>query len=218
MLQIMSQSDYCVLFVGGVRPVCLPSPSESFPPGAACWITGWGYLHEGGVLRWHTPSDCDFFFFFFFSWQNFLSSKIFYSYSQPLSLHFTLITSSLHNMKTLGGKVNWILNQWRKNNLSGTKLLEQNITDDTGWRAAFSLVMFSFGPPRPAAAAEFVKSLLGALAADCLSDLRQIKRHFSLHQTLISQLLPCLSLSPLCLSPLCQALCQMNSGRLRSRS
>ncbi|KAM4568138.1 transmembrane protease serine 3 [Fundulus diaphanus] len=27
---------------GGVRPVCLPSPNESFPPGAPCWITGWG--------------------------------------------------------------------------------------------------------------------------------------------------------------------------------
>ncbi|KAK5892046.1 hypothetical protein CesoFtcFv8_012465 [Champsocephalus esox] len=34
----------------GVRPVCLPSPSESFPPGAACWITGWGYIHEGGFV------------------------------------------------------------------------------------------------------------------------------------------------------------------------
>ncbi|CAB1456631.1 unnamed protein product [Pleuronectes platessa] len=35
---------------GGVRPVCLPRPSESFPPGAACWITGWGYVHEGGFV------------------------------------------------------------------------------------------------------------------------------------------------------------------------
>ncbi|XP_071326049.1 transmembrane protease serine 11A [Trachinotus anak] len=35
---------------GGVRPVCLPRPSESFPPGAACWITGWGYIHEGGFV------------------------------------------------------------------------------------------------------------------------------------------------------------------------
>ncbi|KAK5861998.1 hypothetical protein PBY51_017431 [Eleginops maclovinus] len=34
----------------GVRPVCLPSPSESFLPGAACWITGWGYIHEGGFV------------------------------------------------------------------------------------------------------------------------------------------------------------------------
>ncbi|XP_068180637.1 transmembrane protease serine 5 [Antennarius striatus] len=34
----------------GVRPVCLPSPGEFFPPGAACWITGWGYVHEGGFV------------------------------------------------------------------------------------------------------------------------------------------------------------------------
>ncbi|KAG7474343.1 hypothetical protein JOB18_006752 [Solea senegalensis] len=31
-----------------VRPVCLPRPNDFFPPGAACWITGWGYVHEGG--------------------------------------------------------------------------------------------------------------------------------------------------------------------------
>ncbi|XP_059195065.1 transmembrane protease serine 9-like [Centropristis striata] len=35
---------------GGVRPVCLPRPTELFPPGAACWITGWGYLQEGGFV------------------------------------------------------------------------------------------------------------------------------------------------------------------------
>ncbi|XP_069559839.1 tryptase gamma [Brachyistius frenatus] len=35
---------------GGVRPVCLPTLNESFPPGAACWITGWGFLHEGGFV------------------------------------------------------------------------------------------------------------------------------------------------------------------------
>ncbi|XP_032374109.1 transmembrane protease serine 6 [Etheostoma spectabile] len=35
---------------GGVRPVCLPSPRESFLPGAACWITGWGHINEGGFL------------------------------------------------------------------------------------------------------------------------------------------------------------------------
>ncbi|CAK6964285.1 testisin-like [Scomber scombrus] len=34
----------------GVRPVCLPSPNESFPPGASCWITGWGFIHEGGFV------------------------------------------------------------------------------------------------------------------------------------------------------------------------
>lgn len=39
-----------VLFlIGGVRPVCLPRPNESFPPGAACWITGWGFTQEGGA-------------------------------------------------------------------------------------------------------------------------------------------------------------------------
>lgn len=37
-----------VLVAGGVQPVCLPSESESFLPGAACWITGWGYIREGG--------------------------------------------------------------------------------------------------------------------------------------------------------------------------
>ncbi|KAM4579950.1 uncharacterized protein PAE49_005023 [Odontesthes bonariensis] len=34
----------------GVRPVCLPRPTESFPPGAACWITGWGFTREGGFV------------------------------------------------------------------------------------------------------------------------------------------------------------------------
>ncbi|XP_057691279.1 transmembrane protease serine 6-like [Corythoichthys intestinalis] len=35
---------------GGVRPVCLPSPDESFLPGAPCWITGWGSVQEGGTV------------------------------------------------------------------------------------------------------------------------------------------------------------------------
>ncbi|XP_067367695.1 transmembrane protease serine 6-like isoform X2 [Channa argus] len=35
---------------GGVRPVCLPHPRESFPPGANCWITGWGSTVEGGYV------------------------------------------------------------------------------------------------------------------------------------------------------------------------
>ncbi|XP_047217959.1 transmembrane protease serine 6-like isoform X2 [Girardinichthys multiradiatus] len=35
---------------GGVRPVCLPRPDESFPPGASCWITGWGVTSEGGFV------------------------------------------------------------------------------------------------------------------------------------------------------------------------
>ncbi|XP_028326241.1 transmembrane protease serine 5 [Gouania willdenowi] len=34
---------------GGVRPVCLPSPNTSFPPGSRCWITGWGFIHEAVV-------------------------------------------------------------------------------------------------------------------------------------------------------------------------
>ncbi|KAM9723131.1 serine protease hepsin isoform 2-T2 [Menidia menidia] len=34
----------------GVRPVCLPKPNDSFPPGAACWITGWGFTREGGFV------------------------------------------------------------------------------------------------------------------------------------------------------------------------
>nr|XP_040020666.1 transmembrane protease serine 13-like isoform X1 [Gasterosteus aculeatus aculeatus] len=38
------------LGAGGAGPVCLPSASESFPPGAACWITGWGYTQEGGFV------------------------------------------------------------------------------------------------------------------------------------------------------------------------
>ncbi|XP_018582469.1 transmembrane protease serine 5 isoform X2 [Scleropages formosus] len=33
-----------------VRPVCLPSPRASFPPGSQCWVTGWGYTEEGGTL------------------------------------------------------------------------------------------------------------------------------------------------------------------------
>ncbi|XP_043973027.1 brain-specific serine protease 4-like [Gambusia affinis] len=35
---------------GGVRPVCLPTRKESFPPGAPCWITGWGFSQEGGFV------------------------------------------------------------------------------------------------------------------------------------------------------------------------
>ncbi|KAK2844923.1 hypothetical protein Q5P01_011582 [Channa striata] len=35
---------------GGVRPVCLPHPSESFLPGATCWVTGWGSTVEGGYV------------------------------------------------------------------------------------------------------------------------------------------------------------------------
>lgn len=46
--KIMLQSNYSVLVTGGVWPVCLPSEGESFLPGADCWITGWGYVQEGG--------------------------------------------------------------------------------------------------------------------------------------------------------------------------
>lgn len=41
-------ASWLILFTGGVRPVCLPSPRESFPVGAPCWVTGWGYTKEGG--------------------------------------------------------------------------------------------------------------------------------------------------------------------------
>ncbi|KAL2084080.1 hypothetical protein ACEWY4_019598 [Coilia grayii] len=35
---------------GSVRPVCLPSQRESFPAGSLCWVTGWGYTEEGGLV------------------------------------------------------------------------------------------------------------------------------------------------------------------------
>ncbi|XP_017279206.1 transmembrane protease serine 13 [Kryptolebias marmoratus] len=35
---------------GGVRPVCLPTTNESFPPGASCWITGWGFTQQGASV------------------------------------------------------------------------------------------------------------------------------------------------------------------------
>uniref|UniRef100_A0A3Q1CXD0 Peptidase S1 domain-containing protein n=1 Tax=Amphiprion ocellaris TaxID=80972 RepID=A0A3Q1CXD0_AMPOC len=41
-----------LLFVDGVRPVCLPRRSDSFPPGTPCWITGWGVTTEGGWQGW----------------------------------------------------------------------------------------------------------------------------------------------------------------------
>ncbi|XP_013881069.1 transmembrane protease serine 6 [Austrofundulus limnaeus] len=35
---------------GGVRPVCLPKTNESFPPGASCWITGWGATQQAAAV------------------------------------------------------------------------------------------------------------------------------------------------------------------------
>ncbi|XP_053530957.1 uncharacterized protein LOC108278024 [Ictalurus punctatus] len=33
-----------------VRPVCLPIVPQSFPIGSSCWVTGWGFTHEGGSV------------------------------------------------------------------------------------------------------------------------------------------------------------------------
>ncbi|KAB5532790.1 hypothetical protein PHYPO_G00124270 [Pangasianodon hypophthalmus] len=33
-----------------VRPVCLPIIPQSFPVGSSCWVTGWGFTHEGGSV------------------------------------------------------------------------------------------------------------------------------------------------------------------------
>uniref|UniRef100_A0AAY4ABJ0 Peptidase S1 domain-containing protein n=1 Tax=Denticeps clupeoides TaxID=299321 RepID=A0AAY4ABJ0_9TELE len=39
-----------IIFLDGVKPVCLPRPKQSFLPGSLCWVTGWGYTKEGGSL------------------------------------------------------------------------------------------------------------------------------------------------------------------------
>lgn len=31
-----------------IQPVCLPAPGSHPPPGAPCWVTGWGSLNPGG--------------------------------------------------------------------------------------------------------------------------------------------------------------------------
>ncbi|XP_058142575.1 serine protease 33, partial [Dasypus novemcinctus] len=33
-----------------VQPVCLPAPGSRPPPGAPCWVTGWGSVHPGVPL------------------------------------------------------------------------------------------------------------------------------------------------------------------------
>uniref|UniRef100_A0A8C5F6C4 Peptidase S1 domain-containing protein n=1 Tax=Gadus morhua TaxID=8049 RepID=A0A8C5F6C4_GADMO len=47
-----------IQLIGGVRPVCLPSPSASFPPETRCWITGWGYTRENGLLSDELQQAC----------------------------------------------------------------------------------------------------------------------------------------------------------------
>ncbi|NXV78188.1 PRS27 protease, partial [Atlantisia rogersi] len=37
-----------VSFSDTVLPICLPSPTLSFPPGTPCVATGWGDSREGG--------------------------------------------------------------------------------------------------------------------------------------------------------------------------
>ncbi|NXO00502.1 PRS27 protease, partial [Rhinopomastus cyanomelas] len=44
----LAQLAWPVAFSSRVLPVCLPSPTLSFPPGTRCVATGWGDIHEGG--------------------------------------------------------------------------------------------------------------------------------------------------------------------------
>lgn len=38
-----------VAFNDLVQPVCVPSPSHTFPTGTSCYVTGWGVLMEDGA-------------------------------------------------------------------------------------------------------------------------------------------------------------------------
>ncbi|XP_051577798.1 transmembrane protease serine 6-like [Myxocyprinus asiaticus] len=58
--EVTNDYDLCLLQTqsememgDGVRPVCLPRLRESFLPGSSCWVTGWGYTHEGGSVSTH---------------------------------------------------------------------------------------------------------------------------------------------------------------------
>lgn len=42
------QLDTPVALSSQVQPVCLPEASADFYRGMQCWVTGWGYIREGG--------------------------------------------------------------------------------------------------------------------------------------------------------------------------
>uniref|UniRef100_A0AAY4DDE3 Suppressor of tumorigenicity 14 protein homolog n=1 Tax=Denticeps clupeoides TaxID=299321 RepID=A0AAY4DDE3_9TELE len=44
----LMELDRPLTFGNKIRPICLPSPSYSFPAGKSVWITGWGATKEGG--------------------------------------------------------------------------------------------------------------------------------------------------------------------------
>uniref|UniRef100_A0A673X592 Peptidase S1 domain-containing protein n=1 Tax=Salmo trutta TaxID=8032 RepID=A0A673X592_SALTR len=44
----LMELDSLVTFSDYIRPICLPSPQHTFPPGNSVWITGWGATREGG--------------------------------------------------------------------------------------------------------------------------------------------------------------------------